>query len=296
MSDVTQRVLSASEVQEVLEERILHGTYLPGSRLPSVRHIASELGVSPSTVSRALQGVERREWIRMVNRKGAIVARRLPQKESTGSAFEVALRRMAVRWQLLGRSREGLADLTNSMLDDVFRVGRSMYFVECNSSDLADMTEQLEGASSTHVTPVLLADLRTTLSQPGEAMVLTPYFHLAEVQSMRTERATIVPLNFIPSVEIMTALANVPPSSTIAVIAKDKRSQQHLHGIAHQYSLAPVRSTTADQVDEARQMVRNCQVVFTARAAMVPDDILSEAQEVLMCRFTLESDVSRLHF
>ncbi len=42
-----------------LEQEIASGALPPGERLPSVRDLATELGVNPNTVQRALQELER---------------------------------------------------------------------------------------------------------------------------------------------------------------------------------------------------------------------------------------------
>lgn len=45
---------------EQIEDRVLTGTYPPGSRLPSVRDLAGEAGVNPNTMQRALAALEDR--------------------------------------------------------------------------------------------------------------------------------------------------------------------------------------------------------------------------------------------
>lgn len=43
-----------SQLAEQLTRRIIIGTYPPGSKLPAVRELASEAGVNPNTMQRAL--------------------------------------------------------------------------------------------------------------------------------------------------------------------------------------------------------------------------------------------------
>ena len=47
------------QLQEQLTRKILSGWYRPGERLPSVRDLASEAGVNPNTMQRALAELER---------------------------------------------------------------------------------------------------------------------------------------------------------------------------------------------------------------------------------------------
>ncbi|MBR2781925.1 MAG: GntR family transcriptional regulator [Oscillospiraceae bacterium] len=46
------------QLYEQLCRRILTGVYPPGSRMPSVRDVASEAGVNPNTMQRALQQLD----------------------------------------------------------------------------------------------------------------------------------------------------------------------------------------------------------------------------------------------
>ena len=46
------------QLTEQLTRRIITGIYPPGSRLPSVRELASEAGVNPNTMQRALAQLE----------------------------------------------------------------------------------------------------------------------------------------------------------------------------------------------------------------------------------------------
>ena len=55
------------QLQEQLTRKILSGWYRPGERLPSVRDLASEAGVNPNTMQRALAGLDM-EGLTVTNR------------------------------------------------------------------------------------------------------------------------------------------------------------------------------------------------------------------------------------
>lgn len=46
-----------------IQQKIVSGALLPGERLPSVRDLASEAGVNPNTMQRALREMEREELV-----------------------------------------------------------------------------------------------------------------------------------------------------------------------------------------------------------------------------------------
>ncbi|MFL6223852.1 MAG: GntR family transcriptional regulator, partial [Actinomycetes bacterium] len=104
-------MLSARDVEEALKERLLRGAYPRGGALPSVRALAAELGTSPSTVGRAVQELARQGWVTATSRRGAVVRRDLPAGETGVRDAEAAIRRLAVRWRLVGGDRAEFQEL-----------------------------------------------------------------------------------------------------------------------------------------------------------------------------------------
>ncbi len=47
------------QLMEQLKIKIISGTYLPGSKIPSVRELAAEAAVNPNTMQKALSELER---------------------------------------------------------------------------------------------------------------------------------------------------------------------------------------------------------------------------------------------
>lgn len=71
------------QICEMLCVDIAKGVFAPESRLPSVRELASALGVNPNTVQRAMETMEEQGLIRSVRGSGWFVC------ENTGRAVEV---------------------------------------------------------------------------------------------------------------------------------------------------------------------------------------------------------------
>ena len=55
------------------ERYIYDGLYKNGEKLPSVREVASELGVNPNTVAKAYSVLEERGLVKAIPKKGAFV-------------------------------------------------------------------------------------------------------------------------------------------------------------------------------------------------------------------------------
>src|ERR1700694_3362137 len=72
------KVGTAAEIELVLEARIRDGHYAEGSRIPTVRELAEQLGVNKNTVARAYQALERKGYLELTRGRGAFVRQREP--------------------------------------------------------------------------------------------------------------------------------------------------------------------------------------------------------------------------
>jgi len=66
------------QIREQLWRLIASGQLPIGAQLPSVRQLASDLGVAPNTVVRAYNELEREGWVVTSARRGVMVAPRPP--------------------------------------------------------------------------------------------------------------------------------------------------------------------------------------------------------------------------
>jgi len=67
------------QVRQWVERQIATGYWKSGDVLPPERELAQQLGVSPLTVSRALQGLAREGIVTRKRRVGTVVAENCPQ-------------------------------------------------------------------------------------------------------------------------------------------------------------------------------------------------------------------------
>jgi DNA-binding transcriptional regulator YhcF (GntR family) len=282
-------MLSARDVEEALKERLLRGTYPAGSALPSVRALAAELGTSPSTVGRAVQELARQGWVTATSRRGAVVRRDLPDGETGMREAEAALRRLAVRWRLVGGDRAEFQELIVRVADEVFQPAPRTVFLECNPIDLKECLEQVQAEVSVPVEPMLLRDAATGPDGLDDASVLlTPYFHLAEVRRLAPKGAEVVPLNFVASKEATRALVELPADILVAVLALDARRRRLLEGIVQQYSSATVLGALYDDAEAATRLVEAADLILVTNAAELPGYLAARAKRLLRVGWALE--------
>ena len=284
-------MLSARDVEEALKERLLRGAYPRGGALPSVRALAAELGTSPSTVGRAVQELARQGWVTATSRRGAVVRRDLPAGETGVRDAEAAIRRLAVRWRLVGGDRAEFQELVARVADEVFQPAPRTLFLECNPVDLQRGLEQVQRETSVNVEPLLLED---AADGSGELLkdanvLLTPYFHLAEARELAPEGAQVVPLTFVASQDALRALAELPADTLVGVLAVDARSRRRLEAIVQQYAAAStVLGALLDDSEAAVNLVEAADLVLITNAANLPGHLAARARRVVRVGWTLE--------
>ena len=70
-------------------DAVRDGRLVPGSRLPTVRDLAVELGLAPNTVARAYRELETAGILETRGRQGTFVARRDPTDAAMAAAARV---------------------------------------------------------------------------------------------------------------------------------------------------------------------------------------------------------------
>jgi DNA-binding transcriptional regulator YhcF (GntR family) len=281
-------MLSARDVEEALKERLLRGAYPRGGALPSVRALAAELGTSPSTVGRAVQELARQGWVTATSRRGAVVRRDLPDGETGVRDAEAAIRRLAVRWRLVGGDRSEFQELVARVADEVFQPAPRTVFLECNPVDLQRGLEQVQAETSMPVEPLLLEQAAALSKELKDVnVVLTPYFHLAEARRLAPDGAQVVPLNFVASEEAMRVLLELAPDTLVGVLALDARRRRLLEAIVHQYSAAAVLGALYDD-PEAAGLVEAADLVLVTNAAELPGHLASRARRLVRVGWALE--------
>jgi DNA-binding transcriptional regulator YhcF (GntR family) len=281
-------MLSARDVEEALKERLLRGAYPRGSALPSVRALAAELGTSPSTVGRAVQELARQGWVTATSRRGAVVRGDLPATETGVRDAEAAIRRLAVRWRLVGGDRSEFQELVARVADEVFQPAPRTVFLECNPVDLQRGLEQVQRETSVTVEPLLLDQAAGSGRLQEANVVLTPYFHLAEARELAPDGAQVVPLNFVASQEAMAALVELPADTLVGVLAADARSRRRLEAIVQQYSAAACLGALLSDTEAAAGLVEVADVILVTNAARLPGHLAARVRRLVRVGWALE--------
>jgi len=287
-----QTSLTARDVQEAVEERISKGLYTLGQRLPPVRSIAAELGTSPSTVSRAIQGMIRNGWLEVQERKFVRVASQLPRKSVRHAEIQRAIRSIAHKWKLWGGDEQHLLDDIRQIVAEIFDAEGPLVFTECNSGDLNYLGEQLSSRlPSLSIGRTLISDLDVSRLRENKSVILVPYYHYAEVKEIVGQDVSIVPVHTSPSAETLDELLTIPPGSKVLVIGHNRRSVTRLTGIVRDYVRAKINGITEDDTDRLAKLAPQADVVFAVWSAADRAATVRGIKRLIVIRFALDTSL-----
>lgn len=105
------------QIIEQMKLYVVKGQLLPGDAIPSVRGLAQSIGVTPSTVAKAYQELERQRVIETIRAKGAFIAKEAPtelQMEQL-EAVRRGMRSEILELKRLGCSEEDVAALSREI-------------------------------------------------------------------------------------------------------------------------------------------------------------------------------------
>lgn len=273
------------EVHDELLDRILSGFYPPGSRLPSCRTLARELGSNSSTVDRAVSRLAAAGRVRTYPRRGTFVAD--PGEPVTDAVLvvESRLEQLFLWAGRLGLRLDQLTAVVGSVLERIETMPR-VALVECNERDLRHVQQLLQQELKVEVHPVLLSEATGRLLDEEFDAVVSPLFHLNDVGEVVTDPDAVVELHLTISPASLRQLVECRRAERILVVAPTRRGVQWMTAVVGQYYAGPLDAIQlgVDEVD----LPTDAPVVVTNNAAAVPDAALAHAGRVITIEWEID--------
>ena len=181
------RESTVAEIEKMLESRIRSGEYPLGSRLPTVRELAEQLGVNKYCTERAYQGLKRKGYLDLTRGRGAFVRHNDPPAAAANTRWLLKLDHVVQEAQANQLTRALVLEEIHASVDRIFGLADEnsrVAFVECNPMDVQRLTEQISDAVGHPLEGILLTDF---LERPKDMarrfdLIVTTFFHLGEVR------------------------------------------------------------------------------------------------------------------
>lgn len=237
------------QVVDGIAAAIRRGEIVHGSRLPSVRNLAVDLGLNVNTVARAYRDLERAGLIDTMPGMGTFVASKAPPVETwpttwaqqargaarPGVVAELEPAPVAGSWrELLAAahalaSAEGLSE--EQFVEEAVEAARSrtdhasLLVVGGFEGEAADLLRCLPTEVAATAAAVRLDELRASLAAGGVASVVTTFPAMGRVRAelgAGADSVAVVPVETELTEETVRRLSELPPSGRIALVTIEK--------------------------------------------------------------------------
>ena len=213
-----------------IKHLILTGSFVVGSRLPSIRAMAGFLRVNRNTVARVFTDLEREGYVE--SRRGSGVYVLEPPIEAEDSKRQEVVERVM---NLAAARDVPVEDLAYALLARAGvrpREKARILFVECTRAELDQFSDELEEQLPVEVERVLIEDLPERLSDvedPPWRLAVTTFFHIHEVQELVEPRGIeAVALLAEATLESLQRLMELPSETPVGVVGRGRTCMQNL--------------------------------------------------------------------
>lgn len=270
-----------TQLHGLLSYTLAFGDMPYGTKLPSVRQLAAELGVAPMTVNQVYQQLRDEGLIEMRQGLGAFTARdpRAASDESLPiSALRGDIEAIIAKAEALGVSTLALVSMINAKAQ-LRRpgVGLSLVFVCIFEGPGRDYVDQLRPALAVNdsMRLVTLDSLRASASEReacGKADLVVTFVHReAEVRSLCG--GNVLGLRFIPSQTTRQNLAGLDPRSRVAAITHFQEYIAIMRPSVREFAphVSDIRVTWSSAPDLSDTMATCDAVVYASGADHIAD-------------------------
>lgn len=276
------------EVYRSLLDRILTGVYPVGSRLPSCRALAAELGSNSSTVDRAVGRLASGGRVRTVPRRGTFVEQYDGGAVDARDVVTAELDEVLLRARRIGFSAAELTSMVGVALDRVDSMQR-IAVVECNERDLRHVQDLVQRASGVEVQPVLLSEAAGRVLDEEFDAVAVPIFHLNDIAGLVKDLDQVVELNLVASPSALRRIIDVRDQEHLVVVAPSARGVQWMTAIVGQYYPGPIHGVELgpDGTDDTSWLDGD-PVLVVNNAATLPASAEERARQVIAIEWELD--------
>ncbi len=230
------------QIVDQIEFMVEGGQLEDGDRLPSGRLLASNLHVNRNTVARAYRELRDKQLVRSQRRKGMVVSgsARVREQAEARERARAILSEATSRCIGIGLSAEAISTLAYHFALHAQNLEVKVCFVECNADRATYFADELATRLNVAVSPLVLGHFDPDTELDVD-LVLTTFFHLAEVRKLARKRAAeVVAIVVAPHVQTLVKLAQVPKGQRIGILyttedqavgIRDSLTQSGLHNI-----------------------------------------------------------------
>jgi GntR family transcriptional regulator len=263
------------QLKNILKSRIQNGDLKEG-RIPPVRQLALEFGVSINTALRAYEGLRREGLVAGTAGRGTFVTTTTQEQQMHNR--QILLRRVIEHSLEEALTLEYTIEEFSKAVEDLVREKRELMqnlrlaFIECNIEQLLYFTDHLELDPHIHRIPVLLDDVKGGGPETLEALaasdiIVTSFYHVNEVQERLSHLGKqIVGISLEPEITTIIRIAKIPEESTVGIVTTSEDFRLIIRQILTSLGLHFTRilETTSRDDEAVREVVSQCDALLVS--------------------------------
>jgi GntR family transcriptional regulator len=284
-------------VSHVLD-RLSSGLYPPGSRLPTSRELAGELGVHRNTVAKAYRSLVDLGLISARPGRGTFAIARIEPDNRNLRAQQIQ-DRLADAILRARRGNVAEEELRRSIEEHIATIYHAPpprgAFVECNSEDLRVAIAEIAEQSGVRLAPVLLDALAADPAGVAASydIVFTSLFHLLEVRELLAEvrpHREIVGIYTQPDEQALAEIAQIAPAARVGIVVSNDDGARRFEAQIQTFTRATARALIQPADDEVLALANEVDLIVASRSRLAQLNRLSLAIPVIALSFHISRE------
>jgi DNA-binding transcriptional regulator YhcF (GntR family) len=266
--------IPAAKVAELLIDKISRGDFPLGSRLPTSRQLAVDLGVHRNTVSKAYRALAEQGIVYSRQGRGTflIAMPSVTEPSSLVHQIDLDLSSIIQRARRLGVEETELRRWIDEQVSLVYRRhAHRVAFVECNDADTMGAINEIEAVTGYRLDPLLLSQLTedpdTALS--GRSVISTSLFHLEEVSDIVSRvrpGMEVVGVNTEPDERALQEIAQIPSGSRVGIVVSNVDGARRYAAQISTVANVETQSLVSPSIPQVSQLASNVDVLVCSRS------------------------------
>jgi DNA-binding transcriptional regulator YhcF (GntR family) len=284
---------STDAIHRALTHKILTGQYAVGSKLPTCRGLAIELGVNRNTISKVYQALAREGIVQVRHGLGVFVSRAERSPTVPMPGVRTQLLAAAREAKLLGMDMEAFLQAATEIAGGLFEPRQlAIAFVECNKYDAESLARELEAEVSCPMQPIVLSALERAPDAIAEGydVICTTLGHLAAVnKALGMAKEKVVAVQSTPKTDVLFQIAHGHSGATIGVICETPATQQYLLSAVGMLHDGQIRACLLADKDGILEMGRSVDLMIDVPSCHTEVGRLLPSIPILTVTFCIDS-------
>jgi DNA-binding transcriptional regulator YhcF (GntR family) len=254
-------------------DRLVSGLYPPGSRLPTSRDLADELGVHRNTAAKAYKSLSELGVITTNPGRGTFAATRVDPGNRGLHAQQIS-DRLADAVLRARRGNMPEIDLRRALdehIAAIYHAPRRGAFVECNTEDLQILVAEIEQQSNVRLAPVLLEALAADAAGVAASydVIFTSLFHLLEVRELLAgpvPDGRVVGIHAQPDERALAEIAQIEPNARVGIVVSNEDGARRFDAQLSSFTRAGTRVLIRPTDEAITRLAREVDLLVTSRS------------------------------